>query len=191
MENKHRCCDAFRKSWINSSKKMLEYHDKRWCKPEHRETELFAMLILEGMQAGLSWSTIIEKEENYRKAFDEFDPEKVALYDDKKIEELMQNSGIVRNRRKIEAAVGNAKAFLKIEKEFGSFDKYIWQFTDGKVIDHKMRSTDLPIAKNELSEKISKDLKKRGFKFTGPVIIYSYLQAIGIINDHTVDCDFR
>ena len=170
---------------------MIKYHDERWCKEVHNDQELFAMLILEGAQAGLSWNTIIEKEENYREAFDEFDPEIVADYDKDKIEELMNNEGIIRNRRKIEAAVNNAKAFLKIQKEFGSFDKYIWGFTDGKVIDNHLKNMkDMP-AKSKLSEKISKDLKKRKFKFVGPVIIYSYLQGIGIINDHWEKCEFR
>ena len=173
------------------SEKMLKYHDERWCKEVHNDQELFAMLILEGAQAGLSWNTIIEKEENYREAFDEFDPEIVADYDKDKIEELMNNEGIIRNRRKIEATINNAKAFLKIQKEFGSFDKYIWGFTDGKVIDNHLKNMkDMP-AKSKLSEKISKDLKKRKFKFVGPVIIYSYLQGIGIINDHWEKCEFR
>ena len=173
------------------SKKMIKYHDERWCKEVHNDQELFAMLILEGAQAGLSWNTIIEKEENYREAFDEFDPEIVADYDKDKIEELMNDEGIIRNRRKIEAAINNAKAFLKIQKEFGSFDKYIWGFTDGKVIDNHLKNMkDMP-AKSKLSEKISKDLKKRKFKFVGPVIIYSYLQGIGIINAHWEKCEFR
>ena len=173
------------------SKKMIKYHDERWCKEVHNDQELFAMLILEGAQAGLSWNTIIEKEENYREAFDEFDPEIVADYDKDKIEELMNNEGIIRNRRKIEAAINNAKAFLKIQKEFGSFDKYIWGFTDGKVIDNHLKNMKEMPAKSKLSEKISKDLKKRKFKFVGPVIIYSYLQGIGIINDHWEKCEFR
>ena len=173
------------------SKKMLSYHDERWCKEVHNDQELFAMLILEGAQAGLSWNTIIEKEENFREAFDQFDPKIVSEYDKNKIEELMNNEGIIRNRRKIEAAINNAKAFLKIQKEFGSFDKYIWGFTDRKVIDHHLKSfKDMP-TKSKLSDKISKDLKKRKFKFVGPVIIYSYLQGIGIINDHLETCDFR
>ena len=173
------------------SEKMLKYHDERWCKEVHNDQELFAMLILEGSQAGLSWNTIIEKEQNYREAFDQFDPKLVSEYGKDKIEELMNNEGIIRNRRKIEATINNAKAFLKIQKEFGSFDKYIWGFTDGKVIDHHLKDfKDMP-AKSKLSEKISKDLKKRKFKFVGPVIIYSYLQGIGIINDHLENCDYR
>ena len=149
------------------------------------------MLILEGAQAGLSWSTIIDREENYRKAFDGFDPRIVAAYDDQKIEELMQDKGIIRNRRKIEAAVSNARAFLKIREEFGSFDRYIWSFTNGEVIDHHLQSLEDMPATSELSERVSRDLKKRGFRFVGPTIIYSYLQGIGIYNDHLEGCDFR
>ncbi len=171
--------------------KVLSYHDTRWGKPEHRDGELFAMLVLEGMQAGVSWNLILEKEENFRAAFDGFDPETVAGYGEEKIEELMQNKGIIRNRKKIEAAVANAKAFLKVQEEFGSFDKFIWSFTGGKVIDHHLKDVkDMP-AKDELSEKISAELRRRGFKFVGPTIVYSYLQGIGVINDHWEFCDFR
>ena len=177
--------------WELSSEKMKAYHDCRWCKPEHDDRELFAMLILEGAQAGLSWSTIINREENYREAFGGFDPQIVAAYDAEKIEELMRNEGIIRNRRKIEAAVLNARAFLNIQEEFGSCDRYIWSFTDGEVIDHHLkRLEDMP-ATSELSEKVSKDLKKRGFRFVGPTIIYSYMQGIGIYNDHLEGCDYR
>ena len=149
------------------------------------------MLVLEGMQAGVSWDIILRKEDHFRKAFDGFDPQTVAAYDEAKIGELMQDAGIIRNRRKIEAAVTNARAFLKVQEEFGSFDRYIWGFTDGQVIDHHLSDMkDMP-AKDELSERVSRDLKKRGFKFVGPVIIYSYLQGIGVINDHWEYCDFR
>ena len=190
MEKK-RCNFSFGSKEYHVSEKALEYHDTRWCKPEHRDRELFAMLILEGMQAGVSWNLILNKEDNFRKAFDGFDPEIVANYDDAKLEELMQDSGIIRNRQKLKAAVTNAKAFLQVQKEFGSFDTYIWGFTGGKVIDHHLTDgKDMP-AKDALSEKVSKDLKKRGFKFAGPVIIYSYLQGIGVINDHWEYCDYR
>ncbi len=183
--------DVKRCGWELSSPKMMAYHDTRWCKPEHDDRELFAMLILEGAQAGLSWSTIIEREDQYRRAFDGFDPVTVASYPEEKVEELMQDAGIIRNRRKICSTISNAKAFLKVQEEFGSFDRYIWSFTDGKVIDHHLKSmADMP-ATSELSEKVSKDLKKRGFSFVGPTIIYSYLQGIGVINDHLEDCDFR
>ena len=177
--------------WEFSSDKMKAYHDERWCRPEHDDRELFAMLILEGAQAGLSWSTIIEKEDNYRRAFDGFDPVKVASYDEDKIEELMQDAGIIRNRLKISSAVTNAKAFLRVQEEFGSFDSYIWGFTGGSTIDHHLKSVDEMPATSELSEQVSRDLKKRGFKFVGATIIYSYLQGIGVINDHLESCEYR
>ena len=167
------------------------YHDTRWCKPEHRDNELFAMLILEGMQAGLSWNIILNKEENIRKAFDGLDPQIVSGYGEEKLEEWLQNTGIIRSRNKLLSAITNAKAFLQVQKEFGSFDAYIWGFTDGKVIDHHVQTAaDIP-SQNELSQQISRDLKKRGFKFVGPTIIYSYLQGIGIINDHCEYCEYR
>ncbi|MCR5448410.1 MAG: DNA-3-methyladenine glycosylase I [Solobacterium sp.] len=191
MTEKKRCSFSFGNNEYQGTDKFLLYHDTRWCKPVHDDQELFAMLVLEGMQAGVSWNLILNKEENFRKAFDGFDPAKVAAYDDAKLEELMQDSGIIRNRQKIKAAVSNAQAFLKVQEEFGSFDAYIWSFTNGEVIDHHLLDLkDMP-AKDELSEKISADLKKRGFKFTGPVIIYSYMQAIGIVNDHWEYCDYR
>ncbi len=188
---KRRCNFSFGIKDHHASEKFLRYHDTRWCKPEHRDQELYAMLVLEGMQAGVSWNLILNKEDNFRKAFDGFDPKTVAAYDEAKIEELMQDGGIIRNRSKIKAAITNAQAFLKVQEEFGSFDKYIWGFTDGRVIDHHLLDgKDMP-AKNELSEQISKDLKKRGFKFAGATIIYSYLQGIGVINDHWECCDYR
>lgn len=188
---KKRCDFGFGARPDQISDKYIEYHDKRWCKPEHRDMELYAMLILEGMQAGVSWNLILNKEENFRKAFDGFDPEIVAAYDENKIEELMQDAGIIRNRRKIGAAITNAQAFLKVQEEFGTFDRYIWSFTNGEVIDHHLQDVrDMP-AKDALSETVSKDLKKRGFTFVGPTIIYSYLQGIGIINDHWEHCDYR
>lgn len=189
MEKK-RCDFGFGAS-VNVSEKYLLYHDVRWCKPEHRDFELFAMLVLEGMQAGVSWSLILNKEDNFRKAFDGFDPEKVAAYDQQKVEQLMQNKGIIRNRSKINGAITNARAFLKVREEFGTFDNFIWGFTGGKVIDHRLTDIkDMP-AKNGLSEQISAELKRRGFKYVGATIIYSYLQGIGIINDHCIYCDFR
>lgn len=173
------------------TEKEILYHDTRWCKPQHDDQELYAMLILEGMQAGVSWKLILEKEENFRRAFDGFDPEIVAAYDEEKIESLMQDPGIIRNRNKIRSAVSNAKAFLKVQEEFGSFDRYIWSFTDGRVIDHHLKNWEDMPARDDLSEAVSRDLKKRGFKFVGPVIIYSYLQGIGVINDHWEHCDYR
>ena len=190
MEKK-RCNFSFGATKNQISEKFLAYHDTRWCKPEHRDRELFAMLVLEGMQAGVSWNLILAKEENFRKAFDGFDPQIVAAYDDARVEELMQDAGIIRNRRKLQSAITNARAFLKVQKEFGSFDKYIWSFTNGKVVDHHLLDVkDMP-AKDTLSERVSADLKKRGFTFVGPTIIYSYLQGIGIINDHWEYCDYR
>ena len=177
--------------WALSSPKMKIYHDTQWGHPEHDDRELFAMLCLEGAQAGLSWSTIHEREENYRAAFDGFDPAVVAGYEQEKIEELLQNPGIIRNRLKVQSAVTNAKSFLKVQEEFGSFDNYIWGFTGGKVIDnHPKEFSDIP-AETELSRTISKDLKKRGFKFVGATIIYAYMQSIGMVNDHMEYCHCR
>lgn len=188
-KNLKKRCEWVSKSPI--SKKLLNYHDTRWCKPNHNDQELFAMLNLELFQAGLNWSTILNKEENFRKAFDYFDPEIIIKYDDEKINELMNDKGIIRNIKKINAVIANAKAFLKIKKEFGSFDKYIWGFTNRKIIDNHIKSlNDIP-SNSPLSKEISKDLKKRGFNFVGPTIIYSYLQAIGVINDHFENCEFR
>ena len=149
------------------------------------------MLILELMQAGVSWALILNKEEAFRKAFDGFDPKLVAAYDEARVEELMQNPGIIRNRNKIKAAITNAQAFLQVEAEFGSFDGYIWSFTNGQVVDHHLKTVQEMPAKDALSEQVSADLKRRGFNFVGPVIVYSYLQAIGVINDHLEDCAFR
>ncbi|MCR5176109.1 MAG: DNA-3-methyladenine glycosylase I [Anaerovibrio sp.] len=190
MEKK-RCCFSFGTKGKAIPEKAILYHDTRWCKPEHNDRELFAMLVLEGMQAGVSWNLILEKEDNFRRAFDDFEPSLVAGYDDNKIEALMQDAGIIRNRQKLKAAVTNAVAFLKVQEEYGSFDSYIWSFTDGKVIDHHLLSeADMP-SQSELSETISRDLKKRGFKYVGPTIIYSYIQGIGIINDHWEYCEYR
>ena len=167
---------------------MKEYHDKEWGVPVHDDRLLFEFLILEGAQAGLSWNTILQKRENFREAFDNFDYKKIATYNEKKVEKLLNNSVIIRNRLKIGAAVANAKALLKIQEEFGSFNNFIWKFIDDNPIINKFKLLeDLP-AKTELSEKISKDLKKHGFKFVGPTIIYSFMQAVGITNDHTTDC---
>lgn len=178
-------------NWETDDPLVLDYHDNRWCKPVHDDQELFAMLVLESMQAGLSWSAILHKEAAFRKAFNDFDIAKVAGYKAKKIEQLMNNEKIVRNQRKIEAAVANAQAVRKVQEEFGSFDKYIWSFTDGKVVDHHLKKeSDMP-ASDALSERVAKDMKKRGFKFVGPVIVYSYLQGIGVINDHIDACSFR
>ena len=174
--------------WAKEDPLMIEYHDKEWGVPVHDDNLLFEFLVLEGAQAGLSWITVLKKRENYRKAFDNFDPAKVAGYNEEKIEELMNNSGIIRNHRKITAAVANAQAVLEIQKEYGSFDKYIWQFVGGKPIENEWENIeDLPPFTPE-SEKMSKDLKKRGFQFVGPTICYAFMQAVGMVNDHILDC---
>ncbi|HIT91115.1 MAG TPA: DNA-3-methyladenine glycosylase I [Candidatus Merdenecus merdavium] len=169
----------------------LEYHDHEWGKPVYEDNKLFELLILEGMQAGLSWITILNKRETMGKAFDGFDPQIICNYDDKKKEDLLKDAGIIRNRRKIDALVGNAKAFLEIQKEFGSFRDYIWSFVDGKpMIHHVERMEDVPV-NNEISDTMSKDLKKRGFRFVGSTICYSFMQAAGLVNDHFINCSFR
>ena len=166
----------------------IEYHDKEWGVPLHDDQHLFEFLILEGAQAGLSWDTILAKRENYRKAFDKFDPKKVAKYGEEKFEELLQNEGIVRNKLKVRSATRNANAFLKVVEEFGSFDKYIWSFVDGKPIVNKFKEmSDVP-ASTEISDAMSKDLKKRDFNFVGSTICYAFMQATGMVNDHLVSC---
>jgi DNA-3-methyladenine glycosylase I len=166
----------------------VKYHDEEWGVPLHDDRGLFEFLILEGAQAGLSWDTILRKRENYRKAFDKFDPVKVARYTDKKVAKLLENEGIIRNRLKIASAVSNAKAFLKVQKEFGSFDKYIWAFVDGKPIVNKWKRVGQVPATSQVSDVISKDLKKRGFNFVGSTIIYAHMQATGMVNDHLTTC---
>jgi DNA-3-methyladenine glycosylase I len=166
----------------------ITYHDTEWGVPLHDDQRLFEFLVLEGAQAGLSWDTILRKRENYRDAFDGFDVEKVARYTDKKIERLLQNEGIIRNRLKVASAVTNAKAFLKVRKEFGSFDKYIWSLAGGKPIVNKWKETSQLPARSEISDAISKDLKKRGFNFVGSTIMYAHMQATGMVNDHLVSC---
>ena len=176
-------------TWVDPENKIyLEYHDKEWGLPVHDDRKLFEMLVLEGAQAGLSWETVLKKRENYRKAFDEFDPGKVARYDEKKQTELLQNKGIIRNRLKIKSAIQNAGVFLEIQKEFGSFDSYIWNFVDNKQVQNRFNSIKELPAKTELSDMISKDLKKRGMNFVGPTIIYAFMQAVGIVNDHEISC---
>ena len=175
-------------SWANNSEIYSKYHDEEWGRPLHDDQKLFEFLILEGMQAGLSWITILKKREAFRKAFANFDAKKVAAFGQDKIDELMQNQDIIRNKLKIEAAISNAKNFLKIVDEFGSFDTYIWKFVDNKpIVNHWTKLSDLP-ARTELSDLISKDLKKRGFKFVGSTIVYSHMQATGMVNDHLVSC---
>ena len=173
------------------SENDIAYHDTEWGVPSHDDNYIFEMLILEGFQAGLSWNLILNKRENFRKAFDNFDYKKIAKYDEKKLNELMQNEGIIRNKLKINSTVTNAVSFMKIQKEFGSFSDYIWGFTDKKRIINKWKDLSEVPATTELSDKISKDLKKRGFKFIGSTIIYSFLQAIGIIDDHLASCPYK
>lgn len=174
--------------WCGTDALYTAYHDNEWGRPEHDDRKLFEMLILEGMQAGLSWITILRKRENFRRAFDNFDPKKIARYGEEKLTELLANEGIIRNRLKINAAVTNAKAFLEIQREFGSFDKYIWSFVDNKPIINRPKTlADVP-AKTALSDKISAELKKRGFKFVGSTIVYSFMQAVGMVDDHLVSC---
>ena len=184
MDNHNRC------GWAKGEKDIL-YHDTEWGVPSYNDGYIFEMLILEGFQAGLSWNTILQKRENFRKAFDNFDYKKIAKYDEKKLNELMQNEGIIRNKLKINSTVTNAVSFMKIQKEFGSFSDYIWGFTDKKRIINKWKDLSEVPATTELSDKISKDLKKRGFKFIGSTIIYSFLQAIGIIDDHLASCPYK
>ncbi len=181
--------DKKRCAWVNLNNPLyVNYHDNEWGVPLHDDQKLFELLILEMMQAGLSWETVLNKREDFRKAFDNFQPEKVAQYDGQKIAQLLQNPKIIRNRRKILAAINNARVFLDIQKTFGSFDRYIWSFVDFKPIDNKIKGPEQLPATSPLAKKISKDLKQRGMTFTGPVIIYSYLQAIGIVNDHELSC---
>jgi DNA-3-methyladenine glycosylase I len=180
--NKQRC------AWPGSDSLYQNYHDTEWGVPLHDDQRLFEFLILEGAQAGLSWITILRKRENYRAAFDDFDAKRIARYDAYKIESLLQDAGIVRNRMKIEAAVVNAQRFLDVQDEFGSFDKFIWQFVADKPIQNKWRSQNLVPACTPESDAMSKELKRRGFKFVGSTICYAHMQATGMVNDHTTDC---
>ncbi len=174
--------------WANGSAQYQEYHDNEWGVPVHDDRLLFEFLILEGAQAGLSWSTILNKREGYRKAFNNFNAKKIARYTDNKVADLLSNPEIVRNRLKVNSAVINAKAFLQVQKEFGSFNKYIWQFVDGKTIQNRWKKlSDIP-ANTPESDAMSRDLKKRGFKFTGTTICYAFMQAAGMVNDHVKGC---
>jgi len=182
MTTKIRC------TWSGESPIYIDYHDHEWGRHVHDDDKLFEMLILEGMQAGLSWITVLKKREAFREAFDGFNPHKVALYDETKIKELMANEGIIRNRLKINAAINNAKIFLKVVEEHGSFNKFIWRYVDyTPIIGYYKKIEDMP-ASTPLSDKISKDLKKLGFKFVGSTIIYAFMQAIGMVNDHITEC---
>ena len=174
--------------WVGNDPLYIEYHDKEWGIPVHDDKKLFEFIILEGAQAGLSWLTILRRRENYRKAFADFDAGKVTRFNEQKINELLTDPGIIRNKLKIQSAITNAQAFLKIQKEFGSFDTYSWQFVEGKCKVNMLKTIkEIPVTSKE-SDALSKDLKKRGFKFVGSTIIYAHMQAVGMVNDHTTDC---
>lgn len=181
-KEKNRC------SWCLKDELYMQYHDEEWGRPQHDDRHLFEMLCLEGAQAGLSWYTILKKRENYRKAFDNFDATKIAKYSDKKKEALLLDEGIVRNRLKVNAFVLNAKAFLEVQKEFGTFDKYIWQFVGGKPLVNIVKTMSDVAAKTAISDAMSKDLLKRGFKFVGSTICYAFMQATGMVDDHVEGC---
>src|ERR1035437_968440 len=183
MKEKERC------PWPSNDPIMIEYHDKEWGKPLHDDKKLFEFLVLESFQAGLSWRTVLHTRENFRKAFANFDAKKVSKFDKKKFNSLMLDAGIIRNRLKIEAAINNAKCFLQLQKEFGSFDKYVWGFVDHKTIVNKPKSLkDLP-AKTKISDAMSNDMGKRGFKFRGSTICYAFMQAVGMVDDHLTGCE--
>lgn len=175
-------------SWVTEDPVYITYHDEEWGQPSYEDQYLFEMLSLEGAQAGLSWLTILKRRENYRKAFDEFDPEIIASYDDKKIEQLLNDEGIIRNKLKIESVIQNAKQVLAIQQAYGSFAKFLWQFVDGKPIFNKWESHLEVPTYTQTSEHMSKSLKKHGFKFVGPIICYSFMEAVGMVNNHTKDC---
>ena len=182
IESKTRC------PWCRGSEVYAAYHDREWGAPLHDERMLFELLILEGAQAGLSWSTILNKRDNYRKAFDDFDARKIARYRDAKVARLLADAGIVRNRLKIAATIQNARAFLAVQKEFGSFDRYIWRFVGGKPVQNRRRSMKQVPARTPASDAMSKDLRQRGFKFVGSTIVYAYMQGVGMVNDHLTSC---
>ncbi len=185
MAEKQRC------AWCEKDDLYRNYHDNEWGKPVYDDATIFEFLVLETFQAGLSWYTILAKRENFRKAFDNFNYKKIALYTDKKLESLVKDAGIIRNKLKIKATVTNAQAFMKVQEEFGSFSKYIWQFVDGKPIDNLPKTlADVP-ATTAISDKLSKDLKKRGFKFVGSTVVYAHMQATGMVNDHLTNCPAR
>jgi DNA-3-methyladenine glycosylase I len=177
--------------WPQQDELMIHYHDQEWGKPVHEDTKLFEMLLLESFQAGLTWKTILHRREGFRKAFSDFDVQKVAAYTDKEIAELMQDAGIIRHQLKIEAAINNAKLFISIQKEYGSFDCFIWSFTNGKTIDNNFKAHQEIPANTLESDLMSKALKKKGFKFMGSTICYAFMQAAGMVNDHLITCKFR
>lgn len=174
--------------WVSDSKLYQEYHDNEWGQPVYDDETLFEFLVLETFQAGLSWITILNKRENFRKAFNNFDYEKIAKYTESKYLSLLQDAGIIRNKLKIKSAIANAQLFMQVQEEFGSFSKFIWSYVEGKPIINKFHKREEVPTTTELSDKISKDLKKRGFKFVGSTVIYAYMQAVGMVNDHTTEC---
>lgn len=181
--------DYIRCPWVQANDELMAaYHDTEWGVPVHADRKHFEFLILEAAQAGLSWITILKRRKGYAKAFAHFDPEKVACFDDKKIAELLKDEGIIRNRLKVASAVGNAQRFLDIQEQFGSFDRYVWQFVDGKPLQNRWRALKEIPAETKESKALSKDLKQRGFQFVGPVVIYAHMQATGLVNDHLIDC---
>ena len=174
--------------WVGNDELMIKYHDEEWGTPNHDDRKWFEYITLDAFQAGLSWAIVLNKRENFRKAFDNFNPDKIAEYNQSRIDALIQNAGIIRNKLKINATISNAKAFLDIQKEFGTFDKYIWQFVDGKpIINHWQTTEEIPTSTLE-SDKLSKDLKSHGFKFVGTTICYAFMQGTGLVNDHLVSC---
>jgi len=181
-KTKQRC------GWSGSDPLYIDYHDREWGVPLHEDKKLFEFVILEGAQAGLSWITILRKRDNYRRAFDRFDPEKVARYDRRKIRKLLADPGIIRNRLKIESAISNARAYLALQEEFSSFDAYMWRFVDGRPIQNAWKTLRQLPARTAVSDRLSKDLKQRGFKFVGSTICYAHMQAVGMVNDHLVSC---
>lgn len=182
MQQKNRC------GWCEGDELYETYHDEEWGVPLYEDEKLFEFLILETFQAGLSWITILRKRENFRKAFDQFDFRKMADYSEEKVQQLLQDSGIIRNEQKIRASISNATAFMQVQESFGSFSKYIWSFVDHEPLQNELISYKEAPAKTELSIKISKDLKKRGFKFVGPTVVYAHMQATGMVNDHEINC---
>ena len=186
---KHSSAQTRRCSWVNADDVLLvEYHDREWGIPAHSDHKHFEVLILSAVQAGLNWSLVLKKRDGYRRAFNKFDPEKVARYSEMQIRKLLSDPEIIRNRMKIEAAVRNARAFLKVQEEFGKYDSYCWRFVDGRPKLNRWKTAKQIPARSPESERLSKDLKKRGFNFVGPTVTYAYMQAIGMVNDHTVDC---
>ncbi len=183
--------EKIRCGWCEKDDLYRKYHDEEWGKPVYDDDTIFEFLVLESFQAGLSWYTILNKRENFRKAFDNFDYRKIAGYSDEKAEELMQNAGIIRNRLKISATINNAKQFMEVQKEFGTFSKYIWSFVNGKPIENKFTELKQVPATTEISDNLAKDLKKRGFKFLGSTVVYAHMQATGMVNDHIMDCHCR